>query len=117
MLAEYTTCATIAEAASSVCAVERRCTPSRSVHQHGNGVSLPVWLESGQPRMCRQGLPVSNMLFVCHSARGSLLCLSPLGGVPASFLSSQQSSTEAVAVKNELKKVGQYICCGPLAAF
>ncbi|WIA21883.1 hypothetical protein OEZ85_004257 [Tetradesmus obliquus] len=32
------------------------------------------------------------------------LCLSPRGGVPASFLSSQQSAEESAAVKRELRK-------------
>lgn len=33
------------------------------------------------------------------------LCCNSLGGVPSSYLSSQQTATEAIAVKNELKKV------------
>jgi len=34
------------------------------------------------------------------------LCQNPNGGIPATFLSSQQSESEAVAVKKELSKVG-----------
>lgn len=34
------------------------------------------------------------------------LCQNPNGGIPATFLSSQQSDTEAIAVKKELSKVG-----------
>jgi hypothetical protein len=33
------------------------------------------------------------------------LCQNPNGGIPATFLSSQQSDTEAIAVKKELSKV------------
>lgn len=40
------------------------------------------------------------------------LCQNPNGGIPATFLSSQQSEAEAVAVKKELSKVGD--CNGAL---
>jgi hypothetical protein len=39
----------------------------------------------------------------CFQVRA--LCQNPNGGIPASFLSSQQSEGEAVAVKKELSKV------------
>jgi hypothetical protein len=43
------------------------------------------------------------LLLLLLQVRG--LCLSARGGVPASFLSSQQSAEEAAAVKRELGKV------------
>jgi hypothetical protein len=48
---------------------------------------------------------------VMHQVRG--LCLSTRGGVPASFLSSQQSAEESAAVKRELRKVRRHICHAP----
>jgi acid phosphatase family membrane protein YuiD len=50
-------------------------------------------------------MKVCFVMRLLHDCQVRSLCLSPLGGVPASFLSSQQSSSEALAVKNELRKV------------
>lgn len=45
--------------------------------------------------------------YCCCHGQVKALCCNPLGGVPTSYLSSQQTAAEATAVKNELKKV----CC------
>ena len=45
------------------------------------------------------------------------LCRQPSGGVPATFLSSQQSKGESDAVYNELRKVRRHPCdCRTLRA-
>jgi hypothetical protein len=54
-----------------------------------------------------------HVLPLLHQVRG--LCLSASGGVPASFLSSQQSAEESAAVKRELRKVRLFYTALPQA--
>jgi superfamily II DNA helicase RecQ len=66
---------------------------------------LPNHAARNQSNLRSHASAAPHMHPTCTNPQVRALCLNPLGGVPASFLSSQQSAAESAAVKDELRKV------------
>lgn len=100
-------------AAAAAAVAGSTAAPSFTTHQlHGNSSSTTTTTAACRPRHCCQHCCCRQTAAAdppTHLPQVRALCQNPNGGIPASFLSSQQSEAEAVAVKKELSKVCQVL--------